>query len=109
MTSLQWRRQDRAIAGYFRPHGPSAKAFSSSCPAAASAATPFIKRLREVMKGKYNVRDKFIVIASVLDAHDADTEIELFKKLKDTRDRVHRQRRDTMRPSFLRCSVTEAG
>ena len=35
MTSLQWRRQDWAIAGYFRPHGPSAKVFSSSCPAAA--------------------------------------------------------------------------
>ena len=37
-TSLQWRRQDWAIAGYFRPYGPSAKAFSSSSPAAASLA-----------------------------------------------------------------------
>jgi hypothetical protein len=66
--------------------------------AAASAATPFIKRLRDVMKGNYNTRDKFVVIASALDEHDADTDIELFKKLKDTRDRVHQM-------NFVRVSL----
>jgi hypothetical protein len=57
--------------------------------AAPLAATPFIVRLREVMKDKYNIRDKFVALASALDEADADGDIELFKRLKSERDDLH--------------------
>jgi len=49
----------------------------------------FINRLREVIEGKYNVRDMFAVVASALTPFDADSDIELFKKLKAERDSIH--------------------
>jgi hypothetical protein len=49
--------------------------------AATPSAGPFIERLREVMNGKYNIRDKFIVIASALAEVDADEDIKAFKQL----------------------------
>lgn len=57
--------------------------------AATPSAGPFIERLREVMNGKYNIRDKFIVIASALAEVDADEDIKAFKQLKKIRDNVH--------------------
>jgi hypothetical protein len=50
---------------------------------------PFIARLRAVMNDKYNMRDKFTVIASELDMADANRDIELFKGAKDKRDAIH--------------------
>lgn len=63
--------------------------YSSLGGAAPLAAAPFIVRLREVMRDKYNIRDKFVVLASTLDEADADRDIELFKKLKSERDELH--------------------
>jgi hypothetical protein len=60
--------------------------------AAAAAAAPFMKRLRDVMKDKYNIRDKFVVIASSLNNIDADADIQLFQQLKAQRDGVHEMR-----------------
>jgi hypothetical protein len=58
----------------------------------APAAGLFIRRLRDVMKGKYNIRDKFVVVSSFLDPIDADTDITLFSNLKKQRDGVHSMR-----------------
>ena len=38
ITAGQWRRQDRAIAGYLRPQSPTAKASRAAAPASASLA-----------------------------------------------------------------------
>ncbi|HEY8128352.1 MAG TPA: hypothetical protein VIF39_06520 [Hyphomicrobium sp.] len=57
--------------------------------AAAPSAVPFVNRLREVMDGKYNIRDKFVIVSSALDEANANGDIEAFKRLKDIRDKVH--------------------
>ncbi len=57
--------------------------------ASPAARKPFIDRLRDVMTDKYNIRDKFVVIASELDMADADADIESFKDVKKQRDAVH--------------------
>lgn len=41
------------------------------------------------MEGKYNIRDKFVVVASALDEANADEDIEAFEGLKNIRDTVH--------------------
>lgn len=55
----------------------------------ATAATAFVSRLRNVMKGKYSIRDKFVVIASILNAAAADIDINRFGELKRERDGIH--------------------
>jgi len=45
----------------------------------------FFERIRDVMKGKYSLRDKFIVIATVL-SPDSDGDLEIFRKAKKARD-----------------------
>jgi hypothetical protein len=65
-------------------------AFTTLRDASPPARAPFITRLREVMNDKYNIRDKFIVIASELDIADANRDIELFKGAKDKRDAIHK-------------------
>jgi hypothetical protein len=57
--------------------------------ASPAARKPFIDRLRDVMTDKYNIRDKFVVIASELDMAEADADIESFKDVKKQRDAVH--------------------
>jgi hypothetical protein len=64
-------------------------AFATITDASPPARKPFITRLRDVMKDKYNIRDKFVVVASELDVADANADIELFKDVKDQRDAVH--------------------
>lgn len=64
-------------------------AFTTLEDASPPARTSFIKRLRNVMADKYNIRDKFVVIASELDGADATADIELFKNVKEQRDAVH--------------------
>jgi hypothetical protein len=66
--------------------------YSSLTGAAAPSAAPFMKRLRKVMKDKYNILDKFIVVASFLNAIDADEDIKSFQALKKQRDSVHNMR-----------------
>ena len=65
------------------------KMFATFKAAVAPPSELFVKRLREVMSGKYNIRDKFVVVASALDDVDAASDIETFKRLKDVRDGVH--------------------
>lgn len=45
-------------------------------------------RLDEVMKDKYNLADKFLIIASVLDDAAADTDAAEFRRLKKIRDQL---------------------
>ena len=45
----------------------------------------FFERLRDVMKGKYTLRDKFIVIASML-SDDTEVDLQNFVKAKKARD-----------------------
>ena len=63
-------------------------AFATLEDASPAARKPFIERLRGVMNGKYNIRDKFVVIASELDVADADADIDVFQKVKKHRDAV---------------------
>ena len=46
----------------------------------------FFERLMNVMKGKYSLFDKFVVVASLLDEHSAENDIVEFKRLKGIRD-----------------------
>lgn len=57
--------------------------FRAATPA---SATPFVERMRSVMKDKYNIRDKFVAVASALDAVEADADFATFKRLKERRD-----------------------
>jgi hypothetical protein len=68
------------------------RVYSAMQAGTAPPAGPFIQRLRDVMKGKYNIRDKFVVVSSFLDPVDADTDITLFGNLKKQRDGVHSMR-----------------
>jgi len=47
----------------------------------------FFKRLRDVMKGKYSLRDKFIVIVSML-SDDAEDDLQQFVNAKKFRDKL---------------------
>ncbi len=53
----------------------------------------FLKQLRDVMKGKYRLMDKFLVVSSVLFPDADDTTVEQdyqhFKKLKELRDAIY--------------------
>jgi hypothetical protein len=59
--------------------------------AIAPSATPFIERLKSVIEtdARYNVRDKFVVVASSLNAAEATLDSELFHSLKKIRDDIH--------------------
>lgn len=53
---------------------------------APDSAKPVFRRFKEVMKDKYRLADKFLVIASVLDADSATVGATEFCRLKDVRD-----------------------
>lgn len=53
---------------------------------ALSAVGSTLKRIQVVMKDKYNIRDKFVIVASALDDVEVDVDIEIFKELKERRD-----------------------
>jgi hypothetical protein len=61
-----------------------ARIYSNLTGAAAPSAAPFMKRLRDVMKGKYNIGDKFVLVASFLSPIDADADIKSFQELKES-------------------------
>ena len=46
----------------------------------------YFKRIREVMKGKYNIADKFIVMAACIGDGSVETDIQEFIKIKKIRD-----------------------
>jgi hypothetical protein len=48
----------------------------------------YVGRIREVMKDKYRLTDKFALIASQLDPSSSDADIESFARTKDQRDRL---------------------
>ena len=50
------------------------------------SAKPVFERFKDVMRDKYRLADKFLIIASVLDADGADTDAAAFRGLKETRD-----------------------
>jgi hypothetical protein len=52
------------------------------------AAKPVFERFKDVMSDKYRLADKFLIIASVLDANGAATDAGEFRQLKFVRDRV---------------------
>jgi hypothetical protein len=61
-----------------------------------SAEIAHLSRIREVMKGKHSLTDKFTVIAFVLDTEGAVTDIPVFNELKNVRDRLlHRGAQET--------------
>ncbi len=53
-----------------------------------ASSTPIFERLKDVMKDKYRIVDKFLVITAVLDAENATTDVESFKSLKSVRDNM---------------------
>lgn len=55
---------------------------------APTSSTPIFERLKDVMKDKYRIVDKFLVITAVLDAENATTDVESFKSLKSVRDNM---------------------
>ncbi len=56
--------------------------------AIASSHKDFIARLREVMKDKYRIADKFALLATTISADTAVDDIKTFKDLKKTRDEL---------------------
>lgn len=52
------------------------------------AAKPVFERFKDVMSDKYRLADKFLIIASVLDASGAATDAGKFRQLKSVRDSV---------------------
>ncbi len=57
-----------------------------------TAAGRFLDRVRDVMKDKYNIRDKFVVLSSSLDAINSEKDIQEFKDIKSERDGIHEMR-----------------
>jgi hypothetical protein len=55
----------------------------------ATSAGQFLTRVRDVMKDKYNIRDKFVVVSSSLDPINAEQDIQEFKNIKSERDGIH--------------------
>jgi len=55
---------------------------------APTSAQPVFKRIKDVMHDKYRVADKFIIIASILDADAADNDSTKFRKVKEFRDKL---------------------
>ncbi len=53
---------------------------------APGAATPVFERFRDVMRDKYRLADKFLIIAAVLDPEDATVDDQEFRRLKKSRD-----------------------
>ena len=53
---------------------------------APASAKPLFKQFQEVMSNKYRLVDKFLVIASVLDADHAADDAAEFRRLKKLRD-----------------------
>jgi hypothetical protein len=57
---------------------------------AASVSTPvrdrYLGRIHDVMRDKYKLLDKFVLISAELDPSDADTDIALFETAKELRD-----------------------
>ncbi len=49
---------------------------------------PVVKRIREVMKDKYRIADKFSVVSSLLAPDEAEEDVAKFKIIKDVRDKL---------------------
>lgn len=54
-----------------------------------TAASQFLSRVRDVMKDKYNIRDKFVVMSSSLDPINSELDIQEFRDIKSERDGIH--------------------
>lgn len=54
--------------------------------------TDFIAKTRAVMKGKYNLLDKFQFVASVLDPGSCESDVKIFKEVQKFRQVVHGQK-----------------
>jgi hypothetical protein len=52
-----------------------------------SQAGRYFKRIREVMNGKYNIVDQFVVVASCIATSSAEIDIQAFIRIKKIRDR----------------------
>ena len=49
---------------------------------------PVVKRIREIMKDKYRIADKFSVVSSLLAPDEAEEDLAKFKIIKDIRDKL---------------------
>lgn len=58
---------------------------------------PYFKRLNEIMSDRHRLTDKFLIIASILNADGADQDLGQFKTLKSLRDGLHTQDIGAMR------------
>jgi hypothetical protein len=52
----------------------------------ASQAGRYFKRIREVMKGKYNIADQFVVVAACIGEGSVEPDVEEFIRIKNIRD-----------------------
>lgn len=55
---------------------------------APDSSTPIFERLKDVMKDKYRIVDKFLVISAVLDPEAADEDVNSFRAHKVVRDNM---------------------
>ena len=55
----------------------------------ATSSDQFLRRVRDVMKDKYRVADKFAVMCSFLDPTESETDIKSFMEIKADRDGIH--------------------
>jgi hypothetical protein len=49
---------------------------------------PVVNRIREVMKDKYRIADKFSVVSSLVAPYDFEVDLAKFKTIKDVRDKL---------------------
>jgi hypothetical protein len=86
-----WARLEVLIAKTFEDTYE-ARFYSPMIDAATSASGPLVNELRKLLKGKYNIRDKFVIVASSVNDADAVEDIKSFKALKKQRDGIHAMR-----------------
>ena len=55
---------------------------------APESSTPIFERFKDVMKDKYRILDKFLVISTILDPDGANEDVKSFKSLKEIRDNM---------------------
>lgn len=72
----------------------------------ASPAQKYFERIRDVMESKYRLMDKFIVVAACIGDASADADMESFRRIKETRDRL--MHGDTLDEKSLPISETVA-
>lgn len=81
-----WQALEIFVNKTFGPHEQ--RVFEALAGEGASARQRYAKRIRDVMKNRYGLGDKFALIAAELSPETADDDVQEFQMVKDVRDEV---------------------